>query len=202
VGEVPKPLIPSRRPRARWTTDDLPEGATDERRWRKVFVPTFIHYVAQQNDPWGVRGELVKPALQIAWDNIYPHIKHQVKSDGPVFHLVRIMFLRQILTTLIYLQANQRVSDTWRSSIGSTGLLVVNMFIESQGDTLTDEDRQRLAAKALKDLKFLYSNTESGDPKVSFMMSSERPLIFVSAIQRHLPRSTYPSHLCSALQCD
>jgi len=200
VEEAPKPL--SRCPGARWTTDDLPEGATDEFRWRKVFVTTFIYYVAQQNDPWGVRDEVVKPALQIIWDKIYPHIKHKVKIDGAVFHLVRITFLRQMSTVLIYLQANQRVSDTWRSNIGSTGITVVNMSIESQGDTLTDEERRQLAAEALKNLKFLYSNTESDDPRVSFMMYPEPSLMFVLAIPRHLPRTACPSHLCGALQCD
>ena len=90
VEDVPKPV--SRRAGTRWTTDDLPEGATDENRWRKVFIPTFIHYVAQQNDAWGVRDEVVKPALQVLWDAIYPDIEHKVKVDGAVFYLVRVMF--------------------------------------------------------------------------------------------------------------
>lgn len=106
------------------------------------------------------------------------------------------------MSILIYLQANQRVSDTWRSNIGLTGIAVVNMSIESQGDTLTDEERTQLAVEALNNLKFLYSNTESDDPKVSVMMYAEPSLKFVLAIPRHLPRSTCPSHLCSALQCD
>src|SRR5258708_18860437 len=157
VEEALKPL--SQCPGARWTTDDLPEAATDEFRWCKVFITTFIYYVAQQNDPWGVRDEVVKPALQIIWDKIYPHIKHKVKIDGAVFHLVHITFLRQMSTILIYLQANQRVSDTWQSNIGSTGVMVVNRSIELQGETLTDGEKKRLAADALKNLKFLYSYT-------------------------------------------
>src|SRR5258707_14807430 len=168
VEEALKPL--SRHPGARWTTDDLPEGATDEFRWRKVFITTFIYYVAQQNNPWGVHDKVVKPALQIIWDKIYPHIKHKVKIDGAVFHLVRITFLRQMSTVLIYLQANQCVSDTWQSNIGLTGIMVVNMSIELQCNTLTDEEWRQLAVEALKNLKFLYSNTESDDPRVSFIM--------------------------------
>jgi hypothetical protein len=59
------------------------------------------------------------------------------------------------------LQAQQRISDTWRSVIGSTAIAVVNAYMEADKTLDSDEDRQKFAEEGLKDLKFLYSNTNS-----------------------------------------
>jgi hypothetical protein len=68
-----------------------------------------------------------------------------------------------------HLQAMQRISDTWRSRIGSTAISVVNTFLDSSGvaeELATDESRQEFAKTALESFGFLYSDTESADPKV------------------------------------
>jgi hypothetical protein len=61
----------------------------------------------------------------------------------------------------IHLQAQQRVSDTWRSVIGSTAIAIVDGFFEANKNLESDEDRKAYAADELKDLKFLYANTDS-----------------------------------------
>jgi hypothetical protein len=68
-------------------------------------------------------------------------------------------------------QAQQRLSDSWRSAIGSTGIAVVNTFFESNDELTTDEERKDFAKEGLKDLKFLYSNTDSEDPTVRTVFS-------------------------------
>jgi hypothetical protein len=65
-----------------------------------------------------------------------------------------------------FYQAQQRVSDSWRSKIGSTGLMVVNSFFEAK-DELTDEGRRQIAREGLRHNRFLYSNVTSDDPLVS-----------------------------------
>lgn len=56
-------------------------------------------------------------------------------------------------------QAQQRLSDTWRSVIGSTAIAVINTYMESDKSLQSDEDRREYAKEGLKDLKFLYDNT-------------------------------------------
>jgi hypothetical protein len=56
-------------------------------------------------------------------------------------------------------------------AIGSTGITVVNTFFESKDDLTTDEKRKAFAKDGLKDLKFLYSTTDSEDPKVWVVLS-------------------------------
>ena len=60
-------------------------------------------------------------------------------------------------------QAQQRLSDSWRLAIGSTGIAVVNTFFESNNELTTDKERKAFAKEGLKDLKFLYSNMDSED---------------------------------------
>jgi hypothetical protein len=68
-------------------------------------------------------------------------------------------------------QAQQRLSDSWRSVLGSTGVAVVNAFFEAKEDLTTDEERKNFAKDGLKDLKFLYSNTDADDPQARAFLS-------------------------------
>ena len=62
-------------------------------------------------------------------------------------------------------QAQQRLSDLWCSVLGgSTGVAIVNAFFEAKEDLTTDEERKNFAKDGLKDLRFLYSNTDVDDP--------------------------------------
>ena len=73
----------------------------------------------------------------------------------------------------------QRVSDAWRSPIGSTGLSVVNAFFESSQHLKTDEDRRAFARQGLENIKFLYSDTTADDPRVSPLVAEDTSIYFV-----------------------
>ena len=65
--------------------------------------------------------------------------------------------------------------DSWRTAFGSAGMSAVNEFFKANGKLFsTDESRREFANDILIDLKFLYSITESDDPKV-------RPLVISTA---------------------
>jgi len=94
---MPKPdkNVSTRRHGVKWATKDLPEGAIDDGLWRKVFVPTYIDFVGQQEDPWTVDDTVAKSAMQKIWKVVYKDRdveSYKIKTDGPVFGLVRVMF--------------------------------------------------------------------------------------------------------------
>ena len=45
---------------------------------------------------------------------------------------------------------------------------MVNAFFENNKELITDEDQKSFAKDGLKDLKFLYSNTDANDSKVLY----------------------------------
>jgi hypothetical protein len=59
------------------------------------------------------------------------------------------------------LQTSQRVSDGWRTVIGSAALSVLNAFFDSDDKYSTNEACQAFAEDALEDLAFLYGDTGS-----------------------------------------
>lgn len=64
-------------------------------------------------------------------------------------------------------QTVQRLADSWRNVIGSAGVAIVLAFCDAQDD-LHDSDKERIAFAEyyLKDLRFLYTDTDDGDKKV------------------------------------
>jgi len=58
-------------------------------------------------------------------------------------------------------QAQQRVSDSWRSTIGSAALAIVNAFFDANEEFETNEARQEFATDMIENLGFLYENTDS-----------------------------------------
>jgi hypothetical protein len=152
----------------KWMTAHLPAVCSINGRWRKRFVPTYIWFVARGDNPWAVEDAIAVSALKKIWTKIYTNEKFSITSDGPVFAVVSsFYFFYMRRSGYIHPQAQQRVSDTWRSVIGSTAIAIVNTFFESNKDLESDEDCRAFAAEGLNDLKFLYSNTESDDPRVS-----------------------------------
>jgi hypothetical protein len=56
----------------------------------------------------------------------------------------------------------QRVYDSWRATMGSTAIAIVNSVYENSNDELpTDDDHQEYAEQQLDDLEFLYGDTDS-----------------------------------------
>jgi hypothetical protein len=64
-------------------------------------------------------------------------------------------------------QTVQRLADSWRNIIGSNGIMVLVTFFDNQPDLRdSDSDRQEFAKYYLKDLRFLYKNSQHDDKKV------------------------------------
>ncbi|KAG1844763.1 hypothetical protein C8R48DRAFT_678368 [Suillus tomentosus] len=132
------------------SNDDLPEGI-DPKIWRRVFISTYIQYVATLANPWEVPAKLACEKMQVIWDAIFPHIGHTVTSLSSVYYI-----------------AVQRVADSYRSNIGSAAIAIVIAYFESQ-DSLRDSDDNcaEFAVFALSNLRFLYKKA-NGDDKSKF----------------------------------
>jgi hypothetical protein len=97
IEEMPETTItiPARRHGAKWTMKDLPEGAMEDGLWRHAFVPTYIDFVSQQEDPWTINDADAKSAMQKIWKAVYKKRdveSYKIRSDGPVFALVCTAF--------------------------------------------------------------------------------------------------------------
>jgi hypothetical protein len=70
---------------------DLPGGSAEDSRYRRKFIPTYIWFVAQQEDPWAIDDATAKIGMQKIWNAIFKDIPHKVTTDGPVFGLVSLI---------------------------------------------------------------------------------------------------------------
>jgi hypothetical protein len=57
--------------RVHYTNRDLPPGSQDANVWHRVFIPTYIVFVANYSDPWSVKDEDALVALQHVWNTVY-----------------------------------------------------------------------------------------------------------------------------------
>jgi len=74
---------PSKRPK----NGDLPSDI-DYKVWRRVFVPTFMRWVSQQDNPFEHNAKLASEVMQLIWDNIFPDVPYMIIPSGPVYVLV------------------------------------------------------------------------------------------------------------------
>ena len=73
----------------KYRNEDLPHGCQDENQWRKHFIPTFLWYVAWQQDPWAMDEADTTLALQQIWDQLYAGlIPYTVKAHDAVYSIV------------------------------------------------------------------------------------------------------------------
>ncbi|EIW75219.1 hypothetical protein CONPUDRAFT_77466 [Coniophora puteana RWD-64-598 SS2] len=70
----------------------LPSHANTNRRWARVFIPTFFAWLARQKDVWGPSNNKVLNALRNIWRVVYNEElpPEQDAIDGAVFNLVSI----------------------------------------------------------------------------------------------------------------
>jgi hypothetical protein len=62
----------------------------------------------------------------------------------------------------------QRVSDSWRSTMGSTAIAIVLAYCNNTPSLEdSDKERQAFAVDELEKLRFIYETSEGDDPKVS-----------------------------------
>jgi hypothetical protein len=92
IEDTPKPAkkTTGHRSGPKWHTTDLPEGCGSE--WRKVFIPTFFKWICHLDDPWTVDDMATKSALQKIWQVSFREIAYKIKTDGPVFAVVTLVF--------------------------------------------------------------------------------------------------------------
>jgi len=75
---------------------DLPEGCCENNNWTKIFIPTYIWFVGQQDDPWNVDDMTAKSAMQKIWKSVYgKNLAYKITTDTPVFSIVSFCFLPQ-----------------------------------------------------------------------------------------------------------
>jgi hypothetical protein len=181
---------------------DLPSGCQTNDTWRRAFIPTYLWWVATQEDPWALDDEKALDAMQDIWNTIYDkNVTHTITLNDPVFAIVSHSYLF-VFIYYIFLQAQQRASDSWRSAIGSAALSIVNALFAANEEFGTNEARQEFAAEFIENLGFLYGNIDS---KVSYMFSCTSRssfLMFILAIPRPLPWGTCYRNIRSTLHRD
>ncbi|KAG1873108.1 hypothetical protein F4604DRAFT_1681173 [Suillus subluteus] len=64
--------------------NDLPDGI-EQKLWRRVFVSTYMQYVATLANPWEVLPKLACQKMQVIWDAIFPSIPCTVTSTSTVY---------------------------------------------------------------------------------------------------------------------
>ncbi|KAH9027217.1 hypothetical protein EDB85DRAFT_1893035 [Lactarius pseudohatsudake] len=133
--------VASKKPR----NDELP-GWTDAQWFRCTFVTTYMAFVGQTADPWDVPIKQAVEVMQKIWDATNGH-EYEITSSSAVCQ-----------------KAIQRLANSWRNVVGSIGISCVQSFCDSQ-DLLWDSDSgcQEFASFYLKDLRFLYEDTDDED---------------------------------------
>jgi hypothetical protein len=80
----------SGRATTKFNNSHLPSGCQDGNRWRRIFVPTYITFVAGYDNPWSVTDDDAVPAMQAIWNKVYdnPKITHKIEAQQAVFSVV------------------------------------------------------------------------------------------------------------------
>ena len=77
----------------KYKNSDLPDGCLSNNVWRRIYVPTYLTYVASYDDPWTLKDSDGINAMQCIWDDIYGHkVKYTIKVNDAVFNIVRASF--------------------------------------------------------------------------------------------------------------
>ncbi|KAH9992997.1 hypothetical protein BJV74DRAFT_795687 [Russula compacta] len=64
----------------------LPQGATDDNKFRGWFTPTFISWVAEHGDAWRLDKEKAIDAMQKSWNAIYgKKVPYTITTDSEVY---------------------------------------------------------------------------------------------------------------------
>jgi len=92
----------------------------------------------------------------------------------------------------------QRLSDSWRTRLGSSSLIIINSFFESNNELATNESRRAFAVDILEDLKFVYADIKG---TVGFLF---RRLLYLRAdeligIQGSISKSVTATNIRSTL---
>jgi hypothetical protein len=113
----------------KFTNAHLPSGSQDNGAWRRIFIPTYLQYLASRDsgsesdkDAWALNDDEAVSIQQKIWDFVYGNkVPHIITVQGPVFALVGVSVLL---------------------STGSTSILItplprsINVFVNGVADLL------------------------------------------------------------------
>jgi hypothetical protein len=116
----------------KFTNAHLPSGSQDNGAWRRIFIPTYLQYLASRDsdsesdkDAWALNDDEAVSIQQKIWDFVYGNkVPHIITVQGPVFALVGVPELPVLLPT------------------GSTSILIthlprsINVFVNGVADLL------------------------------------------------------------------
>jgi hypothetical protein len=138
----------------------------DAKWFRQTFVSTYMAFVGQLMDPWDVPAMLAVEKMQVIWD-VTAIQDYEITTSTHVYRKVCDGFVLDHKTNT-YIQAVQRLSDSWRNVIGSNGIAIILAFFASQDDYRdSDTARQEFASELLVDLRFAYWDADHDDKDVS-----------------------------------
>ena len=73
----------------KYINTNLPNGATNNNVWQRVFISTVAHLAGTYENAWSIPDDTLRAALQKIWDIIYKNsIPHTVDIGGPVYYIV------------------------------------------------------------------------------------------------------------------
>jgi hypothetical protein len=107
VEDSPQPMRrKARAPQPRKTSfknGDLPSGCQTSDAWRRAFIPTYLWWIANQEDPWVLNDEKALKAMQYIWTAIYEQrVDYTITVNGPVFSIVSQPTLSKFYSYLRY----------------------------------------------------------------------------------------------------
>ncbi|KAI0245227.1 hypothetical protein BJV78DRAFT_1356894 [Lactifluus subvellereus] len=131
----------------KYTNSDLPPGCKENNVWRRTLILTYIQYMSNQKNAWGIQDNDAIVILQGIWDYVYgARVPAKIGIVGPIFAV-----------------ADQRLCE-WRGAFGSAALMFLNTFFSDSGYD-TDEARREFSREALSDYAFLYAKVVRKDGK-------------------------------------
>jgi len=88
-------------------------------------------------------------------------------ASTTVYKKVHNQLASRVIDIAMEFQTVQCLADSWRNAIRSTGIAAILAFCDSQEDLQdSDEEHVEFAKNYLKDLWFLYQDTDDDDKKV------------------------------------
>lgn len=86
------PTAEKRGRKEKFTNVHLPLGCQNNGAWRRIFIPTYLKYLASRDtekDTWTINDGDAVPIQQKIWDFVYGEsVPHIITVQGPVFALV------------------------------------------------------------------------------------------------------------------
>jgi hypothetical protein len=128
----------------KFTNKALPDGCQDGNRWRRIFIPTYIHFVADCENPWSVNSDKAVAAMQKIWNTVYgKSIPHTVQVNQAVFSVVCIVvFISAVLTTMA------RLSNVYTSGAAVSAPQHLRLFVRFSIPTTTT--KLQISARSLQ----------------------------------------------------